>query len=131
MKKLHLLILVALFIIGGNSAWAKAPKPGEKAPPLKLTGLLQASGKLAQNLKSTQGKVVVLEFWATWCAPCIASMPHLNGLSEKYKNKGVQFISITNESKAEVNRFLKNRKINGWVGIDGAGAMFETYGVES
>jgi uncharacterized protein (TIGR03435 family) len=131
MKKPLLLMLVALFILVGNSASAEAPKSGEKAPPLKLTGLLQASGKLEQNLKTSQKKVLVLEFWATWCAPCIAAMPHLNGLSEKYKNKGVQFISITNEPQAEVNRFLKNHRIDGWVGIDRDEAMLETYGVKS
>jgi uncharacterized protein (TIGR03435 family) len=127
MNKLLLSIVLALSIFVGNFARAEAPKPGETAPLLKLTGMLQASGKLEQNLKSLQGKVVVLEFWATWCAPCIEAMPHLNDLSEKYKNKGVQFISITRESVAQVNGFLKNRKINGWVGIDGDKAMYEAY----
>jgi uncharacterized protein (TIGR03435 family) len=131
MKKLSLQILFALFILKGTFARAEAPKPGESAPQLKLTSLLQASGKLEQNLKSLNGKVIVLEFWATWCAPCIASMPHLNDLSEKFKNKGVQFISITDESAEKASHFLKSRKINGWVGIDGDKAMQDAYGVET
>ncbi|MES2827097.1 MAG: TIGR03435 family protein [Bacteroidota bacterium] len=131
MIKLRLSILLALFIFEGNLALAEVPKPGEMAPPLKLTGILQTSGKLEQTLHSLQGKVVVLEFWATWCAPCIAAMPHLNDLTEKYKNKGVQFISITDESTEKANQFLKNRKINGWVGIDGDNAMFKAYEVQS
>jgi uncharacterized protein (TIGR03435 family) len=131
MNKYLLSFLLTLFILQGNIAWAEAPKIGETAPALKLTGLLQASGKLEQNLKSLQGKVVVLEFWATWCAPCIAAMPHLNDLSEKFKGKGVQFISITDEPTEKANHFLKKRKINGWVGIDGDKAMHEAYGVHA
>jgi uncharacterized protein (TIGR03435 family) len=131
MKQVLLYTLLVLFILQGNTARAEAPKVGETAPPLKLTGLLQASGKLEQNIKSLKGKVVVLEFWATWCAPCIAAMPHLNDLSEKYKDKGVQFISITDEITEKANNFLKKRKINGWVGIDGDKAMHEAYGVQS
>jgi uncharacterized protein (TIGR03435 family) len=131
MKQVLLYTLLVLFILQGNTAKSEAPKVGETAPPLKLTGLLQASGKLEQNIKSLNGKVVVLEFWATWCAPCIAAMPHLNELSEKYKDKGVQFISITDETTEKANNFLKKRKINGWVGIDGNKAMHDTYGVQS
>lgn len=129
MKKIPLILI--LLILALPVAIADAPKVGEPAPQLKLTGLLQASGKLAQNIKSLQGKVVVLEFWATWCAPCIAAMPHLNELSEKYKSKGVQFISITDETEAKAKAFLKKRKINGWVGLDGDRAMHDVYGVQS
>ena len=46
-------------------------------------------------LDSLKGKVVVLEFWTTWCGPCVAAIPHLNELSEKYADKPVQFIAIS------------------------------------
>jgi uncharacterized protein (TIGR03435 family) len=131
MNKFSLSILLLLVLININFAYAEGPKPGETAPRLSLTGLLQASGELEQSIKSLEGKVIVLEFWATWCAPCIASMPHLNELSDKFKNKGVQFISITNESAENANKFLKTRKINGWVGIDGDNVMSEAYGLQT
>ncbi|MCC9167339.1 TIGR03435 family protein [Pontibacter harenae] len=131
MQKTLLPLLFLLLILQVNTAKAAAPEVGEAAPKLQLTGLLQASGKLEQNLNSLKGKVVVLEFWATWCAPCIAAMPHLNELSEKYKNKGVQFISVTDETDEKAKNFLKKRKINGWVGIDGNEAMHEAYEVQA
>lgn len=130
MKKTTLLCTFLFLLLQVNISMAAAPKVGEKAPQLKLTGLLQAPGKLEQNIKSLEGKVVVLEFWATWCAPCIAAMPHLNELSGKYKSKGVQFISITDETDAKAKDFLKKRKINGWVGIDGDKAMHTAYEVQ-
>ena len=44
-----------------------------------------------------KGKMYVVEFWATWCGPCIASMPHLSELQREYKDKGVTFIGVTSE----------------------------------
>jgi len=130
MNKLLLSILLILFLLEGKAVQSRIPRIGETAPELKLTGLLQTSGKLDENLKSLQGKVVVLEFWATSCAPCIEAMPRLNSLSEKYKDRNIQFISISNESVEKVKPFLKKRRINGWVGIDGNYEMTKTYNVE-
>jgi uncharacterized protein (TIGR03435 family) len=122
-------LLIASFWPGTTQA--ETPKIGQDAPSIKLKSLLQISGSYEQNMNFLQGKVVVLEFWATWCAPCIASMPHLNQLSEKYKAKGIQFISITDETDAKVVSFLKKRKINGWIGLDTDRAMHEAYQVET
>ena len=54
------------------------------------------------------GKVYVVEFWATWCPPCVASMPHLSQLQEKYADD-VQVISITNEPIEQVAGFLQRK----------------------
>ncbi len=92
---------------------AKSPdvNPGEPAPPLELEKLLQAPAGMKANWPSLKGNVVVLEFWATWCAPCIAAMPHLNELTEQFKDKAVKFISITDEDEATVAPFLSRRTI--------------------
>lgn len=59
------------------------------------------------NLHQLKGKIVVLNFWFTGCKPCIDEMPELNKLVKKYKNSNVEFVSITFETKAAVEKFLK------------------------
>lgn len=52
------------------------------------------------------GKVYVLEFWATWCGPCVGGMPHLSELQEKHKEDGVTIIGVSDESLPKVTSFL-------------------------
>ncbi|MCZ6835409.1 MAG: redoxin domain-containing protein [Planctomycetota bacterium] len=54
-------------------------------------------------------KVYGLEFWATWCPPCVAAMPHLSKLQEKYKDYGVTFIGVSDEPLETVEKFLTQK----------------------
>jgi thiol-disulfide isomerase/thioredoxin len=47
------------------------------------------------RLQEQRGKPIVLDFWATWCAPCLASMPHLNGLQERYARDGLVVVGLS------------------------------------
>ena len=111
------------------SAPAASPKVGEAPPLLQATELLQAPPNARMDATSLRGKIVVLEFWATWCGPCVAAIPHLNELAEKFKNKPVQFIAITAEDRATVERFLAKRPIKAWIALDTNNAMNKAYGV--
>lgn len=98
----------------GNPAPARAAAEtplltiGSKAPPLDIEHWISnGNGKFKPVTKFTPGRVYVVEFWATWCVPCVASMPHLAALQAKYLNKGVQIISISDEDAETVQSFLK------------------------
>ena len=57
------------------------------------------------DFKSVKGKVVFVNFWATWCPPCIAEMPSIQNLYTDYKDK-VEFLLVTNDPYSEINEFL-------------------------
>ena len=59
------------------------------------------------DLTALRGKPVVLNWWHTTCSPCIAEIPELNKLVEKYKGRGVEFLAIANNEMAELPPFLK------------------------
>lgn len=64
------------------------------------------------NSKDLKGKPIVLNFWFTTCLPCIAEMPELNRIKEKYKTSDIVFLSMTYETKDKVVKFLKNTKFH-------------------
>ena len=111
-----------------------APPPkiriGDKAPPLTIEHILQAPSSAVATWEAFQGQVVVLEFWATWCGPCISAMPHLNELAAKYKDRPVRFISVTDEPLQVIEGFLTNRTIAGWVGIDKDKSTVKAFGLK-
>jgi peroxiredoxin len=76
---------------------------GQAAPDFSLTDL---NGKTV-SLQSLRGKVVLLNFWATWCGPCVAEMPALEKLHREYKNKGVIILGIDDEEAEVAQNYLK------------------------
>jgi uncharacterized protein (TIGR03435 family) len=116
--------LVLALLAGACSKSAK----GSRAPEITLETLLQAPQARLERLSELKGKVVVLEFWATWCDPCVEELPHMNGLEDALAGKPVVFISISDEPKEKIESFLKNHAIKGWIAAD-AKAAFEAFGV--
>ena len=94
-------------------------QPQEQAPSMiGAAGPRQFAGGKAQPLVGltwvkggpvtiTPGTVYVVEFWATWCPPCKISIPHLTNLQKKYKDKGVVFVGVSDESVDVVKPFVK------------------------
>ncbi len=117
---------------GTSGAAEPAPAIGHPAPALSLEDVMGRHGADCAdglNWNRLHGHVVVLEFWATWCVPCVGNIAHLNELARTYEDKGVRFISVTDESRAIVERFLRVRPIHGWIGLDRDRSMFSAYGI--
>ncbi len=104
-------------------------KTGLPAPEINLPKLLNAPVKELRGWDELRGKVVVLEFWATWCDPCVESIPGLNALAERFRGKPVVFLHITDESEDDVRAFLETNRIDGWVAPEGGAAVFKAFKV--
>lgn len=79
---------------------------------------------------ATEGKPMIVEFWATWCPPCRDSIPHLNEIYAKYKGQGLQIVGITDEDRAKIKKFEKEVPIEYAVGLDANGKYAKPFGIQ-
>jgi len=102
---------------------------GQPAPQFNLLTLQQDQ---PTTLKQYAGKVVYLDFWASWCAPCRTSFPLLNKLHEKLKAQGFEVVAINlDEDKANAEKFLKEFPVGFTVLRDAKGEWADQFVVES
>ncbi len=84
------------------------------------------------SLDSFKGKVVFLNFWATWCPPCRAEIPSMIELYNRFKSKGLEIVGVDlQEDKATVAKFVKQYKMNYTVLLDTTGQVGQIYGARS
>lgn len=103
----------------------------QQAPELQVSQWLQAPAGFTGQSAELRGKVVVLEFWATWCAPCVSAIPHLNQLADQFRDKGVVFVAITQDDEDRLSPFLAKQPMNAIIGIDTERTNWNTFGVLS
>lgn len=99
---------------------------GPKAPSFSLRTLQGKRIKLADY----EGKVVLLSFWATWCAPCKQELPILQRLLDKYGDEGLEVLAINIDDPktvAQVRRFVADRKLKMPIPLDGDSKVLGRY----
>ena len=106
-----------------------APGPGDTAPPITIDALTNAPDGAQANWETWATGTTVIEFWGTWCGPCVAAIPHLNELHDHFAPKGVNFLSVTYEEPAITERFQQRMKLNTWIGHDMDRSMVKDYAV--
>ncbi|WP_293813633.1 TlpA disulfide reductase family protein [uncultured Aquitalea sp.] len=87
------------------------PLAAQADTPLAQTRFGTLDGKGSTTLSAWRGKVVLVNFWATWCAPCREEMPMLNKLREQYKGKGLEVVGIALDNRTEASNFAKQLRI--------------------
>ncbi len=89
---------------------------GEKAPDIFVKEWVTQNPPQVKNL---DGKVYAVEFWATWCSPCVKNIPHLKQLNKKYQDDGLVMIALSQDrSTKKVKKMVEDKKINYNVAMD-------------
>ncbi|MCB1664300.1 MAG: TlpA family protein disulfide reductase [Pseudomonadales bacterium] len=107
---------------------AQAIEEGEQAPLFTLPDIQE--GKPDISLESLRGKTVYVDFWASWCAPCLRSMPLINELYAKYKDRGFEVVAINVDDPIEDGQeFLLDTPLDYLIAADTDNDVLEAFGV--
>jgi len=124
-----LLIVLAVVISGcvRRSAQTENLEVGSPAPPFTLPDLNGRQVSLSQY----KGKVVMLDFWATWCGPCRMSMPVLENLEKEYRDTLVLLAINLQETRDDVSQYMRQQQLHSQVLLDEQASVGEIYGAGS
>ncbi len=107
---------------------ALAVKAGERPPPL----VAQNAGQQLLGLQDYRGKVVYVDFWASWCAPCRQAMPQYDRLYKQWASRGLVVLGVNLDSdRDDADRALKRRPVSFPVVYDPAGTWAERFELPS
>ena len=127
MRQVKLAVFIIVVVVIGLGLYSMRRKHGAEHRPAPDFNLPQLSGQPLQ-LSSYRGKVVLLDFWATWCVPCRAEIPHFVEMQQKYGDRGLQIIGVSMDDGPEpVRDFYQQFHMNYPV-VMGTAKTGEQYG---
>ena len=122
--------LAAFAIVGvAVSLNAVAVEPGEPAPNCRLTPI---DGGQSWALRQYRGKVLYVDFWASWCGPCAQSFPFMNQLARDFGGRGLEILAINlDEEPADAKAFLAEHPAGFTILSDAGGQCPQEFGVRA
>lgn len=121
MKRFIFLSLIAF------STFAQIPKKGEFVPDFNIGKCLNNSA-IPASMAEFRGKIVILDFWATWCKPCIVTHPLLEKLQDQFRNDLV-VLAISDESPEVISKYIQSKPSNLSFVVDSASLNSNMFGV--
>src|SRR5262245_31443245 len=113
----------------GLHGTAQAPNVGDPAPPFTLGTWLNVPAGKEPTLESLKDRVVMLEFWGTWCGPCVRAMPEVQKLHDRYGERGLTVLAISYEAPDAMQGFLQQNAYTMAVGSDPERKVVTAYGI--
>jgi len=138
-------LVAAVLLFCACTAKAQSAAPSGTAKAFNEAGLRLLNSKVSprdfslsllegetKSLSSYKGKVVFLNFWATWCGPCRVEMPSMEALYNKFRDKGLEILAVNSgEDQATVRSFMKNEGFSFPALLDLDGRVSANYGVQA
>lgn len=109
-KTVYSILILILALVGCGKKQIDSDSDSAKAPQFTLPDI---NGNQV-SLSDFDGKVVILDFWATWCPPCVKEMPHFIELYDEYKQQGFEMVGISLDQggAADIKPFVQKMNVN-------------------
>ena len=125
MRRLQSLLCFSLFLVGTTSI---ALEEGDTVPDFDISSIYADKPNI--KLSDLEGKILYIDFWASWCAPCVLSLPLYNEMYHKYKDQGLEVIAVNVDNPIEDGLdFLLDTPLDFLIPQDPEGDIAELFGV--